>query len=120
MTIPLYSYDQCFQGLVPERRVLQLERAGLARVVRHKKGKIARAIMHKRPGDPEPTRIRDYMGKPYSFKHHLEDGHTPWSLKPLTGRVSRTDQNVEYHLAPESVRPIFIRVLLDCVVRAAA
>ena len=118
MTVPLYSYDLSFQGLVPERRILKLERDGLAKVVRHKKGRIARAVIHKRPGDPDPTTIRDYMGKGYSFKHHLDDGHRPWALKPLTGHVNRGDQSLEYHLAPGCVRPIFMRVLLDCLAPA--
>ena len=120
MTVPLYSYDLSFRGLVPERIILKLERDGLAKVVRHKKGKIARAVMHKRPGDPDPPTIRDYMAKGYSFKHHLGDGHRPWALKPLVGRVSRDDQCHEYHLAPARLRPIFLRVLLDCMVPAAA
>jgi len=119
MTIPLYSYDHEFQGFVPERRILQLERDGLAQVVRHKKGRIARAIMRRRSNDPHPATLRDHMGKAYSFRQDLDDGHRPWSLKPLTGRVFREDQNIEYHLAPESLRPIFLRVLLDCVVQAA-
>ncbi len=118
MAVPLYSYDLAFQGVIPERRVVKLERAGLAKVVRHKKGHIARIVMYRRPNEPLPTTVRDYLGKGYSFKHHLEDGHRPWALKPLTGRVHKCDQNVEYHLAPESLRPIFIRVLLDCLMRA--
>ena len=59
MTIPLYSYDLAFMGFTPERRVLRLERDGLAKVVRHKKGRIARAVMYKCPGQPEPTTVRD-------------------------------------------------------------
>lgn len=114
MAVPLYSYDLAFQGLIPERRVMKLERAGLVKVVRHKKGHIARAVMYSRPNEPLPTTVRDYLGK----GHHLEDGHRPWALKPLTGRVVKRDQNLEYHLAPESLRPIFVRVLLDCLVTA--
>jgi hypothetical protein len=119
VTIPLYAYDLSFHGLVPQRRILKLERDGLAKVVRHKKGRIARAIMYKRPGDPERSTVRDYLGTGYSFKHHLDDGHRPWALKPLTGHVTRSDQNLEYHLAPENIRPIFLRVLLDCLRPAA-
>jgi len=120
MHIPLYSYVLEFHGFIPERRALKLERDGLAKIVRKRKGRIARVVMHQRPGDPNPASVRDYAGKGYSFKHHLDDGHRPWALKPLAGRVSRHDQNVEYHLAPESLRPIFTRVLLDCLAPAAA
>lgn len=119
MTVPLYSYDSAFLGLVRERSILILERDGLAKIVRHKKGRIARAVMYKRPGDPIPTTVRDYMGKGYSFRQDLDDGHRPWALKPLTGYVSRRDASPDYHLAPESMRPIFIRVLLDCMAPAA-
>lgn len=118
MTVPLYSYDLSFQGFAPERQILRLERDGLAKVVRHKKGRIARAVMHKRAGDPNATTVRDYLGTGYSFKQNLDDGHRPWALKPLSGRISHKDQSIEYHLAPESLRPIFIRVLLDCIVPA--
>ncbi len=118
MTIPLYAYDLSFRGLVPERWILKLERDGLAKVVRHKKGYIARAVLYKRPGEPESPTVRDYMGKGYSFKHHLDDGHRPWALRPLSGRAHRGDQNIEFNLAPDSVRPIFLRVLLDCLAPA--
>ncbi len=37
MTVPLYSYEQEFQGYIPERYALKLERNGLAKLVRHKK-----------------------------------------------------------------------------------
>jgi hypothetical protein len=117
MTVPLYSYDFAFMGFVPERRAIKLEHAGLAKIVRHKKGRIARAVMYRRLNEPLPTVLRDYIGKAYSFRHHLDDGHRPWAVKPL-GQHSRRDQSIEFHLAPECVRPIFLRVLLDCLVVA--
>jgi len=119
MTVPLYSYDCEFQGLVPLRRALKLERDGLAKVVRHKKGRIARAVMYKRPGDPKPTTVRDHMGQAYSYRHELNDGHRPWALRPLGHRI-KTDQSCEYNLAPPETRPIFLRVLLDCMVGGAS
>ena len=60
--------------------------------------------------------MRDHMGKAYSWKQPLDDGHQPWALRPLVGHVARNDQSHECHLAPASLRPIFIRVLLDCLV----
>ena len=117
VTVPLYSYDSAFLGLVRERNVLKLERDGLAKIVRQRTGRIARAVMYKRPGDPMPTTVRDYLGKAYSFRHHLDDGHQPWSLKPL-GDHNRRDASIEFHLAPDCVRPIFLRVLLDCLAPA--
>ncbi len=115
MQFPLYSYDLVYQGVVPERRLLKLEHDGLAKVVRNRTGHIKRAVLRKRAGDPRPTTIQSYMGQGYSFKHHLSDGHRPWALKPLGNPVSKTDQSIEYHLAPECTRPIFLRVLLDCL-----
>jgi hypothetical protein len=105
------------EGLTSERHALKLEHEGLARLVRRRDGRIARAIMPRRCGDPEPTRLRDYQGRHYSFKHHLDDGIWPWALKPVTGRIKFDDANMEYHLAPADMRPIFIRVLLDCLVK---
>ena len=118
MTVPLYSYNSAFLGEAPERIVLRLERDGLAKLIRNRTGQIARAVMFKRPGDPAATTLRDYMGRGYSCKHYLDDGHRPWALRPLAGRIYRGDQSVEYHLAPASMRPIFMRVLLDCMTPA--
>ena len=120
MQFPLYSYDLVYQGVVPERRLLKLERDGLAKVIRSRTGHIRRAVLRKRPGDPRPTTVENYMGQGYSFKHHLSDGHRPWALKPLGHRFSKTDQSIEYHLAPESTRPIFLAVLLACLSPADA
>ena len=120
MTVPLYSYDREFLGHVPERYALKLESNGDAQLVRHKKGSINRAILHRRPGEPKPTTLRDYVGKAYSWEQPLDDGHQPWALRPLAGHVSRGDASHEYHLAPASLRPIFIRVLLDCLATRAA
>lgn len=117
MAVPLYTYDLEYRGTIPDRSALRLERDGQAKIVRHKKGRMARAIMCKRPGDPRPTTLRDHMGQAYSYRHELDDGHQPWALRPLGHRI-KTDQSFEYNLAPESVRPIFMRVLLDCVAPA--
>ena len=98
MTVPLYAFNHSYEGKISQRYALQLEQDGLARLVRHPKTKrIARAIMRKRAGDPGVTRIRDYQGKDYSFEHHLDDGHRPRALKPLTGRINFLDRNMEYH-----------------------
>ncbi len=115
MTIPLYSHEQEFQGYVPERYALKLECNGVAKLVRPKNGSINRALLRRRPGDPKPTSLRDHMGQAYSYRHELDDGQRPWALRPL-GHRTRHDQSHEYNLAPQSTRPIFMRVLLDCLV----
>jgi hypothetical protein len=43
----------------------------------------------------------------------MPDDHRPWKLRPL--QDSRRDMN----LAPDFVRPIFVRMLAECLVSAA-
>jgi len=117
MTVPLYSYEHEFQGYIPERYALKLERDGIAKIVRHKKGSINRVLLHRRPGNPHATKLRDHMGRAYSYRHELDDGHRPWALRPLGHRI-RHDQSCEYNLAPPETRPIFLRVVLDCMAGA--
>ena len=112
MPIPLYSHDFAVLDFIIVKRALRLEYAGLAKLVRHK-GHINRAILHRRPGDPHPTTIRQYMGTGYSFEQPLSDGHHCWKLRPLQGG------RAESLLAPPELRPIFLRVVLDCLTTAA-
>lgn len=122
MTVPLYSYEHEFQGYIAERYALRLEAQGVAQVIRQKggaeKGKIRRVVLHRRPGDPKLSVLRDYQGQSYSYRQELDDGHQPWALRPLGHRIRR-DQSCEYSLAPAAARPIFLRVVLDCLVSAA-
>ena len=62
--------------------------------------------------EPKPTNLRDYQGQAYSFEQPLSDGHHCWRLRPLQGGRS------EVNLAPDDLRPIFTRVLLDRLARA--
>ena len=55
-------------------------------------------------------RFRDYQGQAYSFEQTLDDGHECWKLRPLQGG------NSDSTLAPAEVRPIFMAVVLDCLV----
>jgi hypothetical protein len=65
VTVPLYSYEQEFQGYIPERYALKLERNGVAKLVRHKKGSINRVVLHRRPGDLQNKgRVRADHGFP--------------------------------------------------------
>ena len=111
MPIPLYSCDLAFLDFINQRRALRLERGGLAKAVRHK-GHLNRVVFYRRPGDPPPTTIRNYQGQSYSFEQPLSDGHFCWRFRPLQGG------NAECDLAPTEVRPIFLRVVLDCLVEA--
>jgi hypothetical protein len=113
--IPLYASDGALSEHVDERRLARLESLGLlARVVRHRKGTINRAYMIRREGELPPLPLTAYMGTKYSFLQHLNDGHSVYKLRPLGAR-----NDDEHNLAPEIVRPIFLRVLLDCMAGGA-
>lgn len=120
-TIPLYNYESEYQGDISEDYALRLEKRGEAKLLRQKRGlsagRIRRVILHKRACDPRPRGLREYMGKSYSHRQPLGDGHKPWALKPL-GRSISSDDSPEYHLAPEESRATFLRVVMDCVVTA--
>ena len=121
MSVLLYAFDQSFEGRIAARTALKWESDGVVQLVREKrgrnKGKIRRAVMRRRPGDPHVTKLRDHMGQAYSYRHELDDGHRAWSLRPLGHRI-KNDQSCELNLAPRSTRPIFLRVLMDCFVGA--
>jgi len=112
LLIPFYSYDGAYIDHIAIRRAERLE-MGRIKVVRHRKGHVNRAVLVRGKDDAHATELRDYVGQPYSFHQPLPDGHRPWKLRPLQGGRSETN------LAPESVRPIFIQVLLDCVAKVA-
>ena len=101
---PLYTFDGALIAWISQARINRLEKLGLARVLRHKKGTINRVVMHQRAGEPRPTALRDYLGTRYSFREHLEDGHVAWELR----RLGKGDE----------LRPIFLRVVTECL-RAA-
>ena len=121
MTIPLYRFDNTLEGRIPVRLALKMEVDGTAQLVRQGRGvnggKIRRAVMRRRPGDPHVTTLRDHIGQAYSYRQELSDGHQPWALRPLGHRI-RHDQSCEYNLASPETRPIFLRVLLDCMAGA--
>jgi hypothetical protein len=111
-SIPYYSHTGEYLEHITVKRALRLEEIGRVKLVRHRKGHVNRAILLRGKDDPQATTLRDYIGQSYSFEQSLPDGHRPWKLRPLQGGPSDTD------LAPEFVRPIFIRVLLDCIAPA--
>ena len=100
--IPLYTADGELCDWITEQRVARLDRLGLIRVVRHKKGKVGRCILHRRPGDPKPVRLADYLGTRYSLREHLESGHLCWRLR----RLGHGDES----------RPVFLAVVAERLV----
>jgi hypothetical protein len=108
--IPVYNADGSLYAWASAKRFARLQSAGLiARVVCHRKGRINRAILVIRPGEPTPLLAGSVMGIRYSFKERLAHGPA-WELKRLGGaRDGKT-------YAPASVRDAFLQVVADCTV----
>ncbi len=108
--IPVYCADGSLYDRVTEQRLTRLQKAGLvARVVRHRKGHINRAILFARPGE-HPMPATAYLGTKYSFKERLDHG-LAWELRRLGGVRDGTTY------APPELRGIFLQVVADCLVR---
>ena len=110
-SIPVYQADGSLYACVSEQRLARLQSAGLvARVVRHRKGHINRAILFTRTGEPKAMSASSVRGTRYSFKELLEHGQT-WGLKHLgTSPDGKT-------YAPTQMRTDFLQVVADCLVR---
>jgi hypothetical protein len=108
--IPVYCADGSLYDRVTEPRLNRLQKAGLvARVVRHRKGHINRAILFARPGE-KPLPVTAYVGTKYSFKEHLDHG-LAWELRRLGGARDGTTY------APPQLRGMFLQVVTDCLVQ---
>ncbi len=108
--IPVYHADGSLFAWASEQRFARLQSAGLvARVVHQRKGRINRAILFLRPGEPKPLSASSVMGTRYSFKESLEHGQA-WDLKHLGG----SHDGKTY--APPEMRPDFLQVVADCLV----
>src|SRR5271169_6257389 len=85
VSIPVYRADGGLYACVSEQRLATLQTAGLvARVVRHRKGHINRAILFLRSGEPKSMSASSVMGNRYSFKEQLAHGPA-WELRHLDG-----------------------------------
>ena len=99
--IPLYTADGELWDWISAVRMARLEGLGLIRVVRHKKGHVARCILQRRPGDSKPMQPSDYLGTRYRYQERLDNGRRCWQLR----RLGRGDE----------LRPIFESVVAGCV-----
>jgi hypothetical protein len=109
-SIPVYNADGSLYAWASEQRFARLQSAGLvARVVRHRKGHINRAILFIRPGEPKPMSASSVMGTRYSFKEPLEHG-SAWDLKHLGGNHDGKTY------APPEMRAVFLQVVADRLV----
>jgi hypothetical protein len=105
-----YNTDGSLYAWASEQRLARLQSAGLvARVVCHRKGRINRAILFIRHGEPKPMSASSVMGTRYSFKESLRHGPA-WELKHLDG----TRDGKTY--APPETRAGFLQVIADCSV----
>ncbi len=107
--IPLFGSDNDLRDWITLGRAAKLEAAGLARVVRNRKKQPVRCLMLLRKGEPRPLQARNYIGQKYHERERLNNlspGLWPWRLK----RLGRGNE----------LRPIFLRVLTDCLVEARA
>jgi len=109
-SIPVYQADGSLYACVSEQRLATLQTTGLvARVVRHRKGHINRAILFLQPGESKPMAANSIRGARYSFKEQLAHGPA-WELRHLDG--SRSGKNY----APPETRAAFHQVVADCTV----
>jgi len=81
--IPLYNADGELQCWLSQQRMARLDGLGLIRIVRHKKGRVSRCILRRRPGDPLPTKLSVYLGTRYSYLERLDSGRLVWTLRKL-------------------------------------
>ena len=109
--IPVYNADGSLYAWASAPRFAKLQSAGLiARVVRHRRGEIKRAILFMRPGESKPVSATSLMGARYSFKEALHHRQA-WELKHL----GPTGNGKTY--APANMRGAFLQVVADCLVK---
>jgi len=114
--IAVYSSDGDLLQWVDEKRFRRLAEYGrVAHVTKTRTGRIKRVTLHHVAGEAKASLLSDYNGTNYCFRQHLDDGHRCFRLRALGD--NRNDD--EHYLAPEEVRPIFMRVVLDCMTPAA-
>jgi hypothetical protein len=71
-SIPVYHAHGGLYACVSDQRLARLQSAGLvARVVRHRKGHINRAILFLRLGEPKPMSVSSVMLIFYSWRRKL-------------------------------------------------
>lgn len=101
--IPLYSSQGELREKITEQQLTRLQALGLiARVIRHRKGHVNRAVLFRREGEVRGANLMDSPGTKYSFLEHLDGGHATWSLK----RLGHGDE----------LRSVFLQVVTDCLV----
>ena len=113
--IAVYNCDGALVQWIDAKRAARLIASGsVARAIRRRHpDRIVRVTLRQRPGESRPSLLSDYVGTKYSFRQHLNDGHSCFRLRSLGDNPRE-----ECDLAPDEVRPIFTRVVRDCLVPA--
>jgi hypothetical protein len=93
--IPLYTADGELHDWISAQRMARLEKLGMIRIVRHKKGRVSRCILQRRASDPSPTEVSVYLGRRYSYLEQLDSGRRVWTLRKLRSGEERRQLVVE-------------------------
>ena len=110
--IPLFSCDGVRVDRISLARLTVLQELGrISRLVTHRKGYINGAFLARLHTEPRPTTIGSYAGTRYGFRQRLSDGHVTYRLRALGDHPFGSERD----LAPDCTRPIFLRVLRDCM-----
>lgn len=110
--IAVYSADGELLHWIDEKRLRRLAECGrIARVV--KTGRDGSSARHctRCPARRGHRSCPTTRARSYCFRQHLEDNHRCHRFRSLGD--NRNDD--EHYLSPEEVRPIFLRVVLDCL-----
>jgi hypothetical protein len=112
--IPLFSCDGVRVDRISLARLAVLQELGrISRLVTHRKGYINGAFLTRLHSEPRPTTLGSYAGTLYGFRQRLSDGHVAYRLRALGDHPFGSERD----LAPDCTRPIFLRVVLDCMER---
>jgi hypothetical protein len=103
--IPLYDAAGMFCGARTLKSIHALIAVERITVHRDRKGDIRRAFMRQCDGKTSVLQTA-YLGTKYSYREHLRDGHSTYTLRRLGGNHA---DGADY------LRPIFLTVLTSCM-----
>jgi len=110
--IAVYSADGELLHWIDEKRLRRLAECGrIARVVKTGRDGSSTRQCTRCPARRGHRSCPTTRARSYCFRQHLEDNHRCHRLRSLGD--NRNDD--EHYLSPEEVRPIFLRVVLDCL-----
>ena len=111
--VPFYDLSGNIEQIMSLKGVEGLYAGGLATLVRNRKGVIVRAYRTTVSRKANLT-LKPYLGTSYSYRELLATGDHCSDLRRI-GRKKRFGEN-DLQYAPEFLRPVFLRVVTDCLV----